>query len=137
MKVWGKEVSCCNDCTYFYKDGDILECATDELKHLKSLDKVEYKMYAHEDCPFSKPITKEVIEKFGFIFRYNDFTFEVFNKTKDSISNYNLEYDYSSHWCTINTCNLDDTEIYSEIFKGEINNPEELRFILTSLGIIK
>ena len=85
-------------------------------------------MYAHEDCPYSKPITKEVIESFGF-------------KQGLTWVNEHQRYDKGEYCIQITEIDTNILTIYKymgpTLFYGTINNPEELRFILTSLGIIE
>ena len=127
VKIWGKEVERCFICTY-YNGYEGCCNITGEYIDPISNDNINNK------CPFLKPITKEVIEGFGFkyikpwislgdgaIYVNNLYGLTHFYKT-DSISiweslQYNLEGD-----------------IY---FNGKINNPIELEFILKSIGVIE
>ena len=63
VKVWGKEVSCCRDCEYLEEalDGceNIYRYCNKGKYYLDDVDVLD------KDCPFTKPITKEVIESFG------------------------------------------------------------------------
>ena len=86
----------------------------------------------HPDCPFSKPITKDVIEGFGFkIFNYRNI--ECFN-----LKNYLLFKFENNNFISIDK--FPDTPRHCEsgnnCFRGTINNPEELKFILTAIGVI-
>lgn len=109
MKVWGKEVKYCRECNYC-SDGNVCSYTG------------EYQQYSFEeidkDCPFSKPITKEVIEKFGF----KEFS-------KNCYKNGGIELIVHEQYIGVDDGN------YEVLYY--ISNPEELRFILTSLGIIE
>jgi hypothetical protein len=116
MKVWGKEVKYCGGCNYY----------TGYEKCALLGEPVKYPFEEiHIDCPFDTIITRKVIESFGFKFIIKD------------------QY-YISALGDKGITLLIDNDLYIQIiidehylFQGTINNPEELRFILTSLGIIK
>lgn len=134
MKVWGKEVNKCEDCEYaFINSYEDWECAKEPLKWGTSVDKYSI----HKDCPFSKPITPEVIESYGgevahimeafkedILFWFKDKKYLVHIHNHDRIVPLLIITD------TEKCCNID-------VFKGIINNPVELEFILKSLGIIE
>jgi hypothetical protein len=123
MRVWNKEVSCCEDCNYENKE---FHCC-----------QVDYSIDDIKDCPFNKPITKEVIEGFGFYHFYDDFTFGVYTKNMENDHRWNMTYDYSDKSCRIIEVDSNNSEIFGETFIGTINNPIELEFILRSIGAIE
>jgi len=130
VKIWDKEVNSCSKCKYFYEDDDCnVACPYKDSINLNSNNNYEN---IHKDCPFLKPITKEVIESFGFEYLDCKSILLMFRKRLTDGNVYNL-------WLG-NKFNNYTTTIFKDpseqlIFKGVINNPEELRFILTSLGI--
>ena len=147
MKVWGKEVSCCNMCSYNYYDGLIggLRCNLENKPTVGDRDKNSVEPI-YKDCPFSKPITSSVIESYGFflIEKYPDEL--VFEKKDGDYCLYELSLQLEENKFCItqwaqgslvakvlpkeewNTFNL---------FCGILNNPVELEFILKSLGILE
>src|SRR5574343_1030922 len=74
MKVWGKEINSCNECIYIRSSygngyGDFSASCLLKPEYLyKGCSNCWYDdttSKIDKDCPFSKPITKEVIESFG------------------------------------------------------------------------
>ena len=129
VKVWGLEIDSCWKCYYHgHTDFDELCC---------SYTGTVIKSDINEDCPFSKPITKEVIESFGgevayipeaykedILFWFNNKKYLVHIHNHDRIIPLLIITD------TEKCCNMD-------VFKGTINNPIELEFILKSIGVIE
>lgn len=123
MKVWNREVKECNDCGFCEYIVDIdgktaFRCK--ETGYLVRHDSID------DQCPFNKPITNKVIESFGFKSKF-------------------IEPDNQYHlreWVLLDF-GKNIYEIYkymvpkSTVFKGELNNSEELRFILKKSKIIK
>ena len=140
MKVWNMDIPTCVQCPYIFVDE--YNCA-----NCGSTGRVGFylgKDYEiediHKDCPFNKSITKEVIESFGF-----KVVKEQGNAYKGIIE-YNYEYEDSNligYWTIIkssdNYCVIQKEDYIGVMcyFRGAINNPEELKFILASLGIIE
>ena len=125
MKVWGKEVKYCKECNYC-SDGNICSYTGDELQF--SFEEI------YKDCPFSKRITKEVIEGFGFKYIKPWVTLEDGAIYENNL--YGLTHFYKSNTISIWESlqyNLEG-DIY---FNGKINNPVELEFILKSIGVIE
>ena len=95
----------------------------------------------HPDCPFSKPITKEVIEGFGF--KVPNFVDQYFKNKEwerdiegsdDSFGNpktYSLRIDQYGK--------IEIRGPFGDfrLFYGKLNNPEELEFILRRVGAIE
>ena len=131
MKVLNKEVKECKDCPCLDSlDIDGSPFCTMLSKDIKDCNVID------KDCPFIKPITKEVIEGFGFI------------KTKSSGYNlfvgklikFNIIYNYNNRLCLIEKFFIDKLSERPNslvLFKGTINNPIELEFILNSVGVIE
>lgn len=140
MKVWGKDVKSCSKCSMYYTSEYTTKCLyTDEYLREYFNDSI------NENCPFSKPITKEVIESYGFflIEKYPDEL--VFEKKDGDYCLYELSLQleenefYITQWAQgslvakvlpkekWNTFNL---------FCGILNNPVELEFILKSIEVI-
>lgn len=115
MKVWNKEVSCCEDCDYENKE---FHCC-----------QIDYSIDNIKDCPFNKPVTKEVIEGFGFleIPKLSPKHCDIYRRED------NLQIMVGKNIVEINTY----YEYESTLFKGTINNPVELEFILRSIGVIE
>lgn len=132
MKVLNKEVEECCMCPcldHLDMDGSsYCNMLQKDIKDCNIIDK---------DCPFNKPITKEVIEGFGFYHFYDDFTFGVYTKNMENNHMWNMTYDYSDKSCRIIEVDSNDSEIFGETFIGTINNPIELEFILQNIGIIE
>lgn len=132
MKVFNKKVNHCKQCPCYSSEelasGDFGWCNVVEEHVSQEIPK---------DCPFNKPVTKEVIEGFGFKFeggKLRENFLDSFN-FKDKIR---LEYWYKDKALTIININRGIFEEYPDvIFKGTINNPIELEFILTSIGVIE
>jgi hypothetical protein len=130
MRIFNEEVFNCGQCPLAIRDEYYVGC--------QKLDKEFYSFDAiNKDCPFNKPITKEVIEGFGFYHFYDDFTFGVYTKNMGNDHMWNMTYDYSDKSCRIIEVDSNDSEIFGETFIGTINNPIELEFILRSIGAIE
>lgn len=150
MKIWTKETFNCNECRHLNRldlDGtcnylcNILE---KDINEVLSIDK---------DCPFSKPITNEVIEGFGFtklpeytLCHNGAYVLET-DKTFPLIrAEYKLDYIIECFKDNIffvfkikHIEGVDYENLVMEgipIFMGTINNPEELKFILATIGVI-
>ena len=61
MKVWGKEVNSCGTCPCANRD-----MMDEPYCNILNIDGEFHYNTIHKDCPFSKPITSEVIESYGF-----------------------------------------------------------------------
>jgi hypothetical protein len=130
MRIFNEEVFNCGQCPLAIRDEYYVGC--------QKLDKEFYSFDAiNKDCPFNKPITKEVIEGFGFYHFYDDFTFGVYTKNMENDHIWNMIYDYSDKSCRIIEVDSNNSEIFGETFIGTINNPIELEFILRSIGAIE
>ena len=128
VKVWGLEIDSCWKCYHHgYTDFDELCC---------SYTGTVIKSNINEDCPFSKPITKEVIEEFGFKYiKTHPGTTESYFEFPDS--EWGLDFD--PNWkgilyIRIYVFGCDGDTTY---FAGTVNNPIELEFILKSIGVIE
>jgi hypothetical protein len=130
MRIFNEEVFNCGQCPLVIRDEYYVGC--------QKLDKEFYSFDTiNKDCPFNKPITKEVIEGFGFYHFYDDFTFGVYTKNMENDHRWNMTYDYSDKSCRIIEVDSNNSEIFGETFIGTINNPIELEFILRSIGVIE
>lgn len=130
MKVFNEEVNCCQDCPFLNHVG----MAEDSYCNKLHKDVTEHSI--DKDCPFNKPITKEVIEGFGFV---KDITL-IFQKP-DLIIVETTEVSNSKYYKMVysfryKTCEIMDCED-STLFLGNINNPQELEFVLRSIGVIE
>lgn len=128
VKVWGEEIDSCWKCYHHGRtDFDELCC---------SYTGTVIKSNINEDCPFSKPITKEVIEEFGFKYiKTHPGTTESYFEFPDS--EWGLDFD--PNWkgilyIRIYVFGCDGDTTY---FAGTVNNPIELEFILKSIGVIE
>ena len=133
VKVWGLEIDSCWKCYHHGRtDFDELCC---------SYTGTVIKSDINEDCPFSKPVTKEVIEGFGFnpIIPCN-----IENKEKYDVTHWTMNmygdgfqilhvYPYEGIYDISYGCN----EYNKPLFCGKINNSVELEFILKSIGVIE
>ena len=136
VKVWGLEIDSCWKCYHHGRtDFDELCC---------SYTGTIIKSDINEDCPFSKPITKEVIEEFGFV-KCDSLNGYYYKAVPEVISHsgeyflYDSIVDTDSYelYCIDNymfTIRNLDSEI---VFIGAVNNPIELEFILKSVGVIE
>lgn len=128
MKVFNEEVNCCQDCPFLNHIG-----MDGEDSYCNKLHKDITERSIDKECPFNKPITKEVIEGFGFeIFNYRNI--ECFN-----LKNYLLFKFENNNFISIDKfpgiprhC-----ESGNNCFRGTINNLIELEFILKSIGVIE
>ena len=128
VKVWGLEIDSCWKCYHHGRtDFDELCC---------SYTGTVIKSDINEDCPFSKPVTKEVIEEFGFKYiKTHPGTTESYFEFPDS--EWGLDFD--PNWkgilyIRIYVFGCDGDTTY---FAGTVNNPIELEFILKSIGVIE
>lgn len=123
VKVWGKEIDNCISCKY---------CSAYKPRCLfADLDLWEGGI--HKDCPFSKPITDEIMESFGFKYQTNKFILKTYSGCINGTSwNIWLGDKFNNY---ITTIFKDPSEQLR--FKGVINNPVELEFILKSIGVIE
>lgn len=131
VKVWGREISCCRECTQYTK-----EFYTCQLIGDMDSNEIDTSIEIHKDCPFSKPITKEVIENFGFNYiKTHPGTTESYFELPNS----EWGIDFDPVWngkpfirIYVFGCDGDTTH-----FSGVITNPLELKFILKSIGVIE
>ena len=128
VKIWGKEISKCNDCDYcYYSQYEDYKCTQEPLRYTGYIEPKEI----HKDCPFLQPITKEVIENYGFIK-----TMEWLNNS-NVYKNHPFFMSFNDDKFTIFTISaFVDTE-GKILFQGTINNPIEFEFILKSVGVIE
>ena len=136
MKVFNAEVKSCGVC---YCSGVNMHgeyyCKVN-MEEIKDITKI------HKDCLFNKPITKDVFEGFGFIFK-EDNDFELYELQNEDYSCYEIMV-YEDKICISEyyqkelSAKIFPREHWScnNLFIGTINSPEELKFILTSLGVI-
>ena len=128
MKVWNKEVNSCCEC--YHCDGDYCNITKEFLNNRSEI--------INNDCPFSKPITKDVIEEFGFTLNHATRKNAIYNIFKNEYSTF--LYCGENNYFEISNCH--DVEIINNsrvewTFKGVISNPIELEFILRSVGAIE
>lgn len=143
MKVFNEEVSCCNDCPMIDRSSDRWSDPKCNLSYGTNVS--DKNKTISKDCPFDKPITKEIIEGFGFVNtkQYSDEL--VFQKNISDYEFYELSLqednrviiEYWSQEKLVTKVLPKETWGCFNIFAGEINNPEELGFILHSIGVIK
>ena len=132
MKVLNKEVDSCGTCPCANRD-----MMDEPYCNILNIDGEFHYNTIHKDCPFSKPITSEVIESYGgevahimeafkedILFWFKDKKYLVHIHNHDRIVPLLIITD------TEKCCNMD-------VFKGTINNPIELEFILKSIGVIE
>ena len=122
VKIWGKEVERCMLCLYYYGYEGCCNITGEHIDPISN-DNINSK------CPFLKPISKEVIEGFGFVEqpKLNSNFADVYRNEKNlQIINYGNIILIDRYY-----------EYESTLFKGTINNPIELEFILKSIGVIE
>ena len=135
VKVWGKEIDSCWKCYHHgHTDFDELCC---------SYTGTVIKSDINEDCPFSKPITKEVIEGHGFeIIKEQGKSFQARKCFKSNIKSIEGKYDINGYWDIVISSDLyviinEESFGKTTYFRGTVNNPVELEFILKSIGVIE
>ena len=151
MKVLNKEVKECKDCPCYSEEelmsGNVGWCNIVEEYAGQKMP---------EDCPFTKPITKEVIESFGFIYNYRadlgkletpEHSCNPFQCILKDVNfcNSSRSVDLKMTYLgTRNNPNIYRMEVYERnffewyaVFEGKVNNPTELEFILNSIGVIE
>jgi hypothetical protein len=127
VKIWGKEINSCSFCDY---------CSWYEPRCLKGRFELnEAGDSINKHCPFSRKITKEIIESYGFelIDNMSNDSEWTFMFTKDK--KYQINFDICSS-------NLMHISLFSGIewyrlFRGKINNAIELEFIFRSIMLIE
>ena len=145
VKVWGKEIDNCGKCFLCREiedstSGTNISCGWDG--HNVFEDNQLYRL--NKDCPFSEPITKEVIEGLGFKENITNSTFEA---DKKYTSKYRDYYNINGIWIheiigsskyqiTFNGNKYEKVMCPEMKFCGTINNSMELKFILKSLGVL-
>ena len=143
MKVWNKNINSCCDC--YHCDGDSCNITNEFLNNRSEIINV--------NCPFAQPITKEVIEGFGFTKLPEYFSASsAYLLETDKLffpysRGYKINYLIESHsdntfiifkFRYIDNVRYEDLVAGSiSIFMGTINNPSELEFILRSIGVIE
>ena len=135
MKIFNKQVNCCNDCPMIDRSEDRFtepKCNVERYADVSKKNTIISK-----DCPFGKPVTKEVIEGFGFEYK----VFKTFSYFKNPLF---LRWYENKEGVYLQLKPKNEILIYKQqdegkdiLFQGEINNPEELEFILCSIGVIE
>lgn len=126
MKVFNEEVNCCQDCPFLDHVG-----MDGEDSYCNKLHKDVMERSIDKDCPFNKPITKEVIEGFGFKLLSDKDNWCEFRNNKCDLY-VNLDFQKPTH---LNIHSRGSAFIGN--CKPKVNNPIELEFILKSIGVIK
>lgn len=127
MKVWNKEVNSCLDCMYC-----ALVRETNENNTQFTLDMVL-------DCPYKQPITKEIIEKFGFKEFISASKEWIFQMKLNDIKSYIMIVEVFNKFYKIHICEKyvhDSLDESLDLYRGYCTNPEELKFVLSHLNII-
>jgi hypothetical protein len=131
MRIFNEEVFNCGQCPLAIRDEYYVGC--------QKLDKEFYSFDTiNKDCPFNKPITKEVIEGFGFASNHVTRNNAMYNIFKNEYSTF--LYCGENNYFEISNCHdvkMTNNSRVGWIFKGVINNPIELEFILRSIGVIE
>lgn len=134
MRVFNKEVTMCARCPHINQPDNGYHsesCNYDYLVDIKDPHVIA------KNCPFNKPITKEVIEGFGFVQNHTN-TAKMYSIFKDTYSVFLYKDD--KNYFEISNCH-DTLKIHGSavewLFRGIINNPVELEFILRSTGVIE
>jgi len=124
VKIWGKEIERCMLCTHYSGYEGICNITGENTDPI-SEDNI------NKNCPYLQPITKEVIERHGF-------------EIIEAASN-DHEWQYELKGKRIYWLRFDKTlgnrahiHLYTGlewimVFRGTINNPMELEFILKSI----
>lgn len=140
MKVFNEEINNCADCKY--SDMYNQECNfTDYIKLKEGMD-VNYFKEIHFDCPFNKPVTKQDIEDFGFVFTtksiddwyYKEGEYETEQFNTNRFYKLQLQFSRKDEICKICAIDTDNSEYI--LFNGKISSKPHLEFILKSLNII-
>lgn len=143
MRVFNKEVKGCHECNYNAAEG---QCGETWCKFIyKDTDNLDSTNPIHKECPFNKPITKEVIKGFGFLNtkQYSDelvcqkniSEYEFYELSLQEDNRFIIEY-WSQERLVAKVLPKETWGCFN-IFVGEINNPVELEFILCSIGVIE
>ena len=125
MKVFNKEVEECCLCPcldHLDMDGSpYCNILQEDIKDCNII---------HKDCPFNKPVTKEVIEGFGFKYLRKGWSenSKIYRKNRGEGFEIYSRNNESFHITKANGLVL---------FEGAINNLVELEFILRSVGVIE
>ena len=148
MKVWNKEANSCSECicknTHDFDGSPYCNLTFEDVKNNS----------IHKDCPFAQKITKELVEGFGFIKlpEYLSCSNGAYLLETDKLffpysRGYKINYLIESHSDNTfiifkfryidNVCYEDLVAGSISIFMGKINNPQELSFILRSIGVIE
>ena len=134
VKIWGKEINICGECLHFsYNDCGICDC---NMLYKEFELELDPNKNVSKYCPFLQPISKEVIESYGFKYiKTHPGTTESYFEFPDS--EWGLDFD--PNWkgilyIRIYVFGCDGDTTY---FAGTINNPIELEFILKSVGVIE
>ena len=131
MKVLNKEVDSCGSCPCVNRD-----MMDEPYCNILNIDDKFHYNTIHKDCPFSKPITQEVIESFGFEYiKTHPGTTESYFELPNSEWGIDFDPDWNSKpFIRIYVFGCDGDTTY---FSGTINNSIELEFILKNIGIIE
>ena len=124
MKVWNKNINSCCEC--YHCDGDSCNITKEFLNSRSEI--------INDNCPFAQPITEQVIEGFGFKFNkyWKDYSIYRKNDSMYSKDEIDLWIAYHNKWYVVYI----KTNHVGE-FKGIVNNPKELEFILHSIRVIE
>ena len=126
MKVFNEEVKSCNDCLGY--NGFECICTGEFIKYADFNKGIRG---PGEECPFNKPITKEVIEGFGLSLISDKNNWCEFRNSKCDLY-VNLDFQKP---ITLNIHSRGHSFIGN--CKPKANNPVELEFILRSVGVIE
>jgi hypothetical protein len=129
MRVFNKEVKGCHECSYNAAEG---QCGETWCKFIyKDTDNLDLISPIHKECPFNKPITKESFKEVGLKLISDKNNWCEFRNDKCDLY-VNLDFQKPTH---LNIHSRGHSFIGN--CKPKVNNPEELEFILRSIGVIK
>jgi hypothetical protein len=131
MKVFNKKVNHCKQCPCYSSE----ELASGAFGWCNVVEE-HVSQEIPKDCPFNKPVTKEDFEKFGF----KELSHSNIHLLKFKQGDFFTMYSPYNNHCIIEKGIINEMSTLPEsllMFKGTINNPIELEFILKSIGVIE
>lgn len=143
MKVFNREVKNCIECKFYDYRQD--KCMYLGLRTANRLNEFNFKPFKEifDECPFNKPLTKEDIESFGFVFAtksiddwyYKEGEYETEQFNTNRFYKLQLQFSRKDEICKICAIDTDNSEYI--LFNGKITSKPHLEFILNTLNIIQ
>jgi hypothetical protein len=128
MRVFNKEVTMCARCPHINQPDNGYHSESCNYEYLVD---IEDPHVIAKNCPFNKPITKESFKELGLKLISDKNNWCEFRNDKCDLY-VNLDFQKPTH---LNIHSRGHSFIGN--CKPKVNNPEELEFILRSIGVIK